>query len=82
MKAQTGFCDGQTRRDFLMVGSLGFLGLSLDQFFRLQTAQAQQGLYGKAQELPQRAKSCILIWLAGGPSHIDTFDLKPVSPRT
>jgi Protein of unknown function (DUF1501) len=77
MKARTGFCDGQTRRDFLMVGSLGFLGLSLDQFFRLQSAQAQQGLYSKSQELPQRAKSCILIWLTGGPSHIDTFDLKP-----
>jgi hypothetical protein len=77
MATQSGFCDGQTRRDFLMVGSLGFLGLSLDQFFRLRAASAQQGLYSKAQELPQRAKSCILIWLAGGPSHIDTFDLKP-----
>jgi hypothetical protein len=77
MKTRTGYCDGQTRRDFLAVGSLGFLGLSLDQLFRLRSAQAQQGLYSKGQQLPQRAKSCILVWLAGGPSHIDTFDLKP-----
>src|SRR5262245_40286842 len=77
MTTRSGFCDGQTRRDFLMIGSLGFLGLSLDQLFRLRSVSAQQGLYSKAQELPQRAKSCILIWLAGGPSHIDTFDLKP-----
>jgi hypothetical protein len=77
MKMRNGFCDGQTRRDFLAVGSLGFLGLSLDQFFRIKNAQAQQGLYSKSADLPQRAKSCILIWLAGGPSHIDTFDLKP-----
>ncbi len=77
MTTRTGFCDGQTRRDFLSVGSLGFLGLSLDQLFRARATRAQEGLYSKAAELPQRAKSCILIWLAGGPSHIDTFDLKP-----
>ncbi len=77
MKTQSGFCDGLTRFDFLHVGALGFLGLTLDQFLRVRAAQAQQGLYSKAADLPQRAKSCILIWLGGGPSHIDTFDLKP-----
>jgi hypothetical protein len=77
MKTRYGYCDGQSRRDFLTVGSLGFLGLSLDQLFRMRAAAAQQGLYSKGAELPQRAKSCILVWLAGGPSHIDTFDLKP-----
>ena len=73
----TGFCDGRTRRDFLRIGAVGFLGLSLDQLLRMQACAAQEGLYSKAQQVPQRAKSCILIWLAGGPSHIDTFDLKP-----
>ena len=77
MKASSGFCDGRSRRDFLRIGTLGFLGLSLEQFLRMQAQAAQEGLYSKSPQLPQRAKSCILIWLAGGPSHIDTFDLKP-----
>ncbi len=79
MKMST-FCDGMSRRDFVQVGTLGFLGLTLEQFLRTRSAMAQQGLYNKGQELPQRAKSCILVWLAGGPSHIDTFDLKPDAP--
>jgi hypothetical protein len=77
MKTWTGFCDGRTRRDFLRVGAISFLGLSLDQWLRARAEAAQEGLYSAAAKLPQRAKSCVLIWLQGGPSHIDTFDLKP-----
>jgi hypothetical protein len=64
-------CVGPSRRELLRVGSLGFLGLALDDWFRLQ-AQAQNISGSK-----QKVRNCILIWLAGGPSHLDTFDPKP-----
>ena len=64
-------CDGIARRDFLHLGMLSALGLSLADLFRLQ---AQAG--GSAE----RGKACILIWLDGGPSHLDTFDPKPDAP--
>jgi hypothetical protein len=71
-------CGGPSRRDVLRVGSLGFLGLGLDELFRLRArAEATPGGRGPAKA---RAKNCILIWLAGGPSHIDTFDPKPKAP--
>ncbi|MFN7925220.1 MAG: DUF1501 domain-containing protein [Bryobacteraceae bacterium] len=54
------------RRDFLRVGSLGFLGLQLRDALAAATGK------GKAQ-------SCILLWLEGGPSQIDTWDPKPNS---
>lgn len=62
-------CDGVTRREFLRVGSLSALGLSLSSALRLRAEQARK-------KLP----NCILIWLDGGPSHLDTFDLKPDAP--
>jgi hypothetical protein len=64
-------CRGPSRREVLRLGSLGFIGLGLDEWFRLQ-ARAASGSGGSA-----KVKNCILIWLAGGPSHIDTFDPKP-----
>ena len=60
-------CDGISRRHFLHLGLLSGFGLSLSDYFRLQAGA-------------DRAKSCILIWLDGGPSHLDTFDLKPDAP--
>jgi uncharacterized protein (DUF1501 family) len=61
------FCDQVSRRDFLRVGALGLGGLTLADVLRLQ-AQAGTGT---------RAKSVIMVCLAGGPSHIDMYDLKP-----
>lgn len=61
-----------TRRDFLKAGSLGFLGIHLSQFLAAQSAMA-------ASENKPKAQSCILMWLEGGPSHIDTWDPKPNS---
>ncbi|MEZ5385468.1 MAG: DUF1501 domain-containing protein [Prosthecobacter sp.] len=61
-------CDGVVRRDFLHVGLMSAFGLSLADVLRLQAAPAG------------RVKSCILIWLDGGPSHLDTFDPKPDAP--
>src|SRR4029077_13247103 len=64
-------CRGPSRREILRMGSLGFIGLGLDEWFRLRArAGAEPGGASKV-------KNCILIWLAGGPSHLDTFDPKP-----
>lgn len=64
-------CDGITRRDFIRVGALTAFGLSMPGL--LQAAQA-----GSA---PKRDVACILLWMGGGPSHIDTFDPKPDAPQ-
>ena len=65
-------CDGVTRRDVLKVGSLSIAGLTLPDLLRIQAAAAAP----KAG----KAKSVILMWMGGGPSHIDTFDPKPDAP--
>ncbi|HZZ72867.1 MAG TPA: DUF1501 domain-containing protein [Pirellulales bacterium] len=64
-------CDGVSRRDFLRVGGLTALGLSLPQIL---AAEARAGA-AKA-----RAKNVILVYLGGGMSHHDTFDLKSNAP--
>jgi uncharacterized protein (DUF1501 family) len=62
-------CEGISRRDVLKVGAIGFFGLALPDFLALRSANAATaGL---------KADSVILLWLAGGPSHLDTFDPKP-----
>jgi hypothetical protein len=66
-------CTGQSRRDFLRVGGLGLLGLSLADVLRLETRAMEQGNAGKQQ----RAKSIVLVYLGGGLSHHDSFDMKP-----
>ena len=68
-------CDGVSRRDFLRIGGLAALGLGLGDFFHLQRAFAGNNT------LTAKAKSCILIWLDGGPSHLETFDPKPDAPQ-
>jgi hypothetical protein len=65
------FCDGVSRRSFLKVGALAMGGLSLPQILRAGETPA-----GKAA----RHKSVIMVYLPGGPSHMDTYDLKPDAP--
>lgn len=65
-------CTGVTRRDFLQVGSLGAVGLSLPQYV---AAQQQGAVASEARE-----KSCILIFNLGAPSQVDTWDPKPEAP--
>jgi hypothetical protein len=65
-------CDGVSRRDVLRVGALGALGLSLPGLLR---AEARAAVKRKA-----RARSVILVYLGGGLSHHDSFDLKPEAP--
>jgi hypothetical protein len=64
-------CDGVSRRTFLKVGSLALGGLTLPGLLRLRAAE-------KSAASPRR--SVILIWQAGGPSHLDMYDLKPNAP--
>lgn len=73
-------CRGPSRRAILRVGVLGALGLGLDDLFRLRARSRAEVGYGESPTLPVKAQGCILIWLAGGPSHIDTFDPKPEAP--
>ena len=69
-------CDGFLRRDLMRVGGLTALGLGLGDFLRMQRLAAAE-----AQVMPTpKAKACILIWLDGGPSHLETFDPKPDAP--
>jgi hypothetical protein len=66
-------CDRVTRRDLLRVGSLAAVGLSLPRVLELE-ARASGRDAGKDA-------SCILLWLQGGISHIDSFDPKPEAPQ-
>lgn len=63
-------CDGVSRRTFLQVGALALGGLTLPGLLKARAAS------GSASN----RKSIILVWLAGGPSHIDMYDLKPNAP--
>ena len=62
------FCDGINRRNFLKIGAFGS-SLSLTDMLRAKEA-------GKVST----AKSAIMIYLPGGPSHMDMYDLKPNAP--
>ncbi len=73
-------CEGFYRRDFLKAGVLGLFGLSLTDLFRLK-ALANPRPPGEGMQAPHTAKSIILIWLGGGPSHLDMWDLKPDAPE-
>src|SRR5215472_14196079 len=66
-------CDGLTRREMLRIGALGLGGLTLPGLFRLEQAAAASR--------STRAKSVILLFLSGGPSQLDMFDLKPEAPE-
>ena len=65
------FCDGLRRRDFLHAGSLSALGLSLNSLFGLKALGAVDG---------KKDVNCIMLMLVGGPSQLDTWDMKPNAP--
>lgn len=64
------FCDRQSRRNFLRIGSLGGAGLTLPGLLRAEAASGGRS-----------SKSVIMIYLVGGPPHQDMFDLKPNAPK-
>lgn len=64
-------CRGNlSRRDVLRVGALALGGLTLPNLLRLRASTSES----------PRAKSVIMIWMRGGPSHIDSYDMKPDAP--
>src|SRR6185369_5469837 len=64
------FCDGVTRRNFIKIGAAGLGALTLPQILRAEAAQG----------IKKSQKALIMIYLPGGPSHQDMFDLKPDAP--
>src|SRR5262245_60584980 len=64
-------CQGLTRREFLRFGAAAPIALSLN---------AAAGAAPGQTQIPGRAKSILLVWLWGGPSHLDLFDPKPAAP--
>jgi uncharacterized protein (DUF1501 family) len=68
-------CEGVNRREFLRVGALTGLGVTLPLALATKQAQAKQGRQAKDV-------NCILIWTLGGTSHHDTFDPKPDAPAS
>jgi uncharacterized protein (DUF1501 family) len=74
-------CDGVTRRELLRIGGAGMLGLYLPEFLALQAEAATRPQEGKSGTPGfGNAKSVIMIFLQGGPSHIDIWDPKPDAP--
>ncbi len=70
--ARQRFCDGISRRSFLKIGAFG-AGLTLAEMLR------QRAAAGTTPSTP--TKSAIMIYLPGGPSHLDMYDLKPDAPK-
>jgi len=60
-----------SRRGFLKIGALSAAGLTMPELWRIREAQASS---------QRRDTAVILFWMAGGPSHIDTYDMKPDAP--
>lgn len=65
-------CSGVSRRQFLQIGGLSALGLSLADFLRAAAT--------KKAGVAKKDVNCILMWMQGGPSHHETFDPKPDAP--
>ncbi len=72
-KQPSSFCDGQTRRHFLKIGGLALGGLTLSQLLGAE-ASAPRGATTRSH------KAIIMIYLSGGPSHQDMYDLKMQAP--
>ena len=72
--ATRSYCDGMTRRNFVQLGMAGMASIGLPQILRAKEASAEGGN-------PSKKTSIILLWLDGGPSHLDLYDLKPQARR-
>lgn len=70
-------CDGVSRRELLQAGA-GLFGLTVPQLLQAEEAQPRQG----EQAIKPRAKSVIFVMLFGGPSQLETWDMKPLAPTT
>ena len=68
---QTRTCGGVDRRGFLRLGGLTTMGLGLPQLLAAESVQPAAS---------RKEVNCILLWMGGGASNIDTFDMKPDAP--
>src|SRR6266516_2838373 len=73
-------CDGWTRRELLRVGGAAMLGLSLPEFLSVQALASMAPGAAPGKDGFGNAQSVILLYLQGGPSHIDIWDPKPDAP--
>src|SRR2546423_8889669 len=76
--AKQRFCDGISRRNFLQIGAFG-AGLTLADMLRSNAAASL--IPRSVTATRARPKSAIMIYLPGGPSHLDMYDLKPDAPE-
>jgi hypothetical protein len=67
------YCDGMTRRHFVQMGVAGMASVGLPTILRAREAASEAGT-------PKKDTSVILLWLDGGPSHLDLYDMKPEAP--
>src|SRR5688500_20275634 len=65
-------CDGMTRRDFFHAGALSMLGLTLPEYVQLQKTGAAK---------KDKDVNCVMLFLLGAPSQLDTWDMKPDAPE-
>ena len=65
-----GYCDGLSRRSFLQLGVAGLASLGMPELLRAREASGPS----------KKDTSVILIWLDGGPGHMDMYDMKPDAP--
>jgi len=70
---------GFVRREFIQVGFSGLLGLGLPDWLASRAVESRAGTGDRDRTAPPRAKSVILVFLTGGLSHLDSFDMKPDS---
>jgi hypothetical protein len=73
------FCDGHTRREFIQAGALGAFGLGLSDWLRAEDSRPPR-VTTPAPRSFGKAKACILLYLYGSPSQLETFDVKPAAP--
>src|SRR5262245_12769441 len=64
------YCDGMSRRSFLTVGVAGMASVALPKLLRAHEQTASR-----------RDTSVVLLWLDGGPGHMDLYDMKPDAPE-
>jgi hypothetical protein len=75
---RTRCCDGVARRTFLTAGALGVAGLSLADLLRAEAEPLPKA--GRVGDSLGRARACIILYLYGAPSQLETFDMKPEAP--
>jgi hypothetical protein len=81
------FCDGMSRRSCLRIGGLALGGLALPEVLRAEAISGRNSAAGQVSNASasqgvsrsgrRAAKGVIMVLLPGGPTHLDTFDLKP-----